>query len=402
MPKRLCSITMTPDEETIIAADKFGDVYSLPLHASIDHEVSVETKNPAQTFQPSATEFTVHTKGNLEALKQQREQKKVNPRKEGPSFEHKLLLGHVSLLTDVEIASVRQDSKQRLFLLTSDRDEHVRISRYPQAHIIHAYCMGFSDFVSKVCIVPGAPSYMVAGSGEPSLKVFDWQHGQLVSQVMLRDLLDDQIKDLLYKFEPDRSPEKLAVSGIWPFGPETSVVTEQGNGVEGFLVAMEGVPLLLNFHVDGSGQLQHRQTITLDGNVLDVSLISHSPTVTALVSLDNVHNPGSMVREKEGGTDRRMITAIEFDRNDLLWHAQRGTFEIKSQDIEEQGDFPAAHLAQAAGSSRARGEYSSLGDFLYGLENLRKKRGVQAEDDIDVVEPAIGGKEDIEGLAQQG
>jgi tRNA (guanine-N(7)-)-methyltransferase subunit TRM82 len=388
---------MTPEGETIIAADKFGDVYSLPLHMSTDHEASVEPKNEATRFQPSATEFTVHTKGNLEALKQQREQKKVNPRKQGPTFEHKLLLGHVSLLTDVAIARIQQDSKQRLFLLSSDRDEHVRISRYPQAHIIHTYCLGFSDFVSKICIVPGAPSHMVAGSGEPSLKVFDWQQGQLVSQVMLRELLDDPIKDLFSNLEPDRSSEKLAVSGIWPFGHETSMVTKKGKPVDGFLVAMEGLPLLLSFHFDDSGHLQHQQTVTLDGNVLDVSLVSNltSPRVTAFVSLDNIHNPGSMIKEKEKGIDRQMITTIEFDDKDRLWHEKQDTFEIRNQDVEEQGGFPAAPLAQASGSSRARGEYSSLGDFLYGLENLRKKRGIiQAEEDADVNESAMGGNEE--------
>src|SRR5665213_2485883 len=108
MPKRLCAITLTPDQRTIVAGDKFGDVYSLPLFPSgeaLPKPAAIQPTVPAE-FKPSATELTVHTRGNLEALRQQREQKHLKQKKEGPTFEHKLLLGHVSLLTDVAIAEV--------------------------------------------------------------------------------------------------------------------------------------------------------------------------------------------------------------------------------------------------------------------------------------------------------
>ena len=144
MPKRLCSIALSPDEQTIIAADKFGDVYSLPLTATDDFVApNSNLPNTNGSLKPAASERTVHTKGNLEALRQQQKQKNENDRKEGPQFEYKLLLGHVSLLTDVAIATDQASSKQHQYIITSDRDEHVRVSRYPQAHIIHTYCLGF-------------------------------------------------------------------------------------------------------------------------------------------------------------------------------------------------------------------------------------------------------------------
>lgn len=379
MPKRLCSITLTPDERTIIAADKFGDVYSLPLHVRTDYVAKSDGKLEQTGFQPSATQLTVHTKGNLEALKQQLEQKKANPRKEGPKFEHKLMLGHVSLLTDVAIATTHAEPRDRLFLLTSDRDEHVRVSRYPQAHVIHSYCLGFSEFVSKICVVPWAQRYVIAGSGEPSLKIFDWQLGQLMSQVMINDLLNKGASTSSYPIGSDRALEKLAVSGIWPFSSMDTNVMAETKRVEGILVALEGLPLLLSFWFQDSGHLHHHQSITLSGNVLDVS-VTVDRRMIAIVSLDNIHRPGSMVKEREETANSQMVTVIELDQSTSSWNEQREVLEIRSGGIEKTGHFPCAPQARPLGSSRARGEYSSLGDFLYGLENLRKKRDAQAEE----------------------
>src|ERR1700742_3377191 len=120
MPKRVCAIVLTPDEKNILVGDKFGDVYLLPLHPTEGWTPPASKEDRQQRpFTPSATELTVHTKGNLEALKQQRQQKPSQPKKEGPLFEHKLLLGHVSLLTDVAITEIPAGLKTRQYILTA-------------------------------------------------------------------------------------------------------------------------------------------------------------------------------------------------------------------------------------------------------------------------------------------
>ena len=382
MPKRLCSIALTPDEQTVIAADKFGDVYSLPLCPSDDYVVSkpaLDTPNGA--FQPSATELTVHTKGNLEALRQQQEQKKRTARKEGPDFEHKLLLGHVSLLTDVVVASAEVSGKLRRFILTADRDEHVRVSRYPQTHVIHGYCLGFRDFVSRMCIIPWSPRYLIVGSGEPSLKVFDWQRGMLVAQATS----DDQLQEVLKSSVPDdgdeRSISKLTVSGIWPVAIDKSQHQPSlGYQSGGFLlVALEGLPHLFSFFLTQEGSMEYRQKISLGGNVLDV-VVNMEKQTSAIVSLDNVHVRGSMLRQATETTKSDFIITLVLDAKTLQWSRSDTGFQLKSNDVESLQEAPIETPDQTARSSRARGEYSALGDFLYGLENLRKKRGQYAED----------------------
>lgn len=218
MPKRMCAIVLTPDEQLILVGDKFGDVYSLPLHPSKDWAPrKAQANGSSENFVPSATELTVHTKGNLEALKQQREQKSRKARKELPDFEYKLLLGHVSLLTDVVIAQLQDELKTKQYILTSDRDEHIRVSRgVSQAHIIENYCMGHQEFVSKLCIAPWESSQLIAGSGEPSLRVYDWQSGQLLDQELFQGPVLQDITNVLDREDGIRSADRLAVSGIWP------------------------------------------------------------------------------------------------------------------------------------------------------------------------------------------
>src|SRR5271156_1161878 len=191
MPKRVCAIVLTPDQSMLLVGDKFGDVYSLPLLVStavLAPTAAPTTETPTPKFQTSASELTVHTKGNREALRQQREQKASPKKKEGPTFEHKLLLGHVSLLTDLVITEVKVEGKKRPYILTADRDEHIRVSRGPsQAYIIENYCLGHKEFVSKLCIFPWDTNFLVAGSGETSLKVFHWRTGRLVDETSFQD-----------------------------------------------------------------------------------------------------------------------------------------------------------------------------------------------------------------------
>ncbi|CAD6564471.1 MAG: Uroporphyrinogen decarboxylase in heme biosynthesis [Alectoria sarmentosa] len=203
MPKRPCAIALTPDDSTILCADKFGDVYSLPLAGQAYKPEAVngidangtnsssDQKQKQKPFAPSATSLTVHTKRNRDALRQQ--QKKNNPRaeKKALSFDHKLLLGHVSLLTDVACVTLASPShKPRNYILTSDRDEHIRISRgVPQAHIIEGYCLGHTEFITRLCVPPVYPHLLISGGGDDYLILWDLLAGQVLQQLDMKSLV---------------------------------------------------------------------------------------------------------------------------------------------------------------------------------------------------------------------
>lgn len=113
-----------------------------------------------------------------------RASKEAKPR-ESMDFEHELLLGHVSMLTDIATVSfktndtdsfgARQNSR-RSYILTGDRDEHIRVSRgRPQAWIIENYCFGHTQFVSKLCIPH--QDILISGGGDDYLVIWDWRKG---------------------------------------------------------------------------------------------------------------------------------------------------------------------------------------------------------------------------------
>lgn len=397
MPKKSCAIALSHDEETILTADKFGDVYALPLHPTTAYQRKTTTPQPDVGFKPSASELTVHTKGNLEALKQQQLQKQKHTRKEGPDFEHKLLLGHVSLLSDLAIATGELDGQERPFLLTSDRDEHIRVSRgIPQTHVIHSFCLGHTEFVSKLFIVPWDRRVLVAGSGEPSLRVYDWQSGQEHIRYDILEHLRDDIESVL---SSERSTEKLAISGLWSVSCANAQSENSSN--HALIVALEALPLLFTFQISNFG-LRHLQTLKLDSNILDLVHLRKQNVV--VISVDTAHSPGSYKdyrAEPLPATEAFRFFGVR--RGEVL----SNTLPIEGVCLEPSSDatlalepMPTDSLSdnRTVNETEARANYektySILGELIYGLENLRKRRGKAAEDEDDA---ADGGEGELEG-----
>lgn len=218
MPKRLCAVAFTKDEQTLICADKHGDVYALPL---IPGEF-IKSRLDEARKSLAATELTVHSGKNLKTLEQQKQARlenkkqpaKSNEEKNVLNFEHYNVLGHVSVLTD--LISVLLGG--RSYILTADRDEHIRVSRgHPQAHVIEQFCLGHKSFVSKICVPAWAPELLVSGAGDGELILWDWIQGTIHQRISLGEVENG-----------------ATVRGIW----DLSV-----GGLEFILVGLEGYDL---------------------------------------------------------------------------------------------------------------------------------------------------------------
>ncbi|ROV99967.1 hypothetical protein VMCG_06237 [Cytospora schulzeri] len=310
MPKRPCSLVLTPDDQTILSADKFGDVYSLPLIPTDKPKDSspapaaaaaaaVPSPSPApasaaaspspgpekpvttSTYKPQANELTVHTGRNRQALIDQKIssqnrhlQRGGTQKTEAPTFEHTLLLGHVSLLTAVCLG--RDSSHGRPYILTADRDEHIRVSRGArgQAHVIETYCLGHEDFVNRLCIpdVEGEDGFgelLVSGGGDADLFVWRWLEGSLLARASLLEVVQGVV--------PDAS--KVAVSGLWYWAGRPVEGEEKGVTI---LVISERVPAIFMFTLKAAGSLEFSRTISLPGNPLELEVVDGDRLLVAV------------------------------------------------------------------------------------------------------------------------
>ncbi|KAF5336721.1 hypothetical protein D9758_015084 [Tetrapyrgos nigripes] len=255
LPKRPTSTVFTDDGQTIVVADKFGDVFSYPLHP--EPTPSKETQpeatsernpqaDPEHTRQPEPSKSTSgsvaepsNTTTDLnpdptssqpsqsqnskdpnpepepepEPKKAKRRRKPKGPKKpENPPVPRDslvshaatsgtLILGHTSLLIACLLA---KDEKGLNYIVTSDRDEHIRVSWYPQGYVIESYCLGSTQFISALHIPSFQPSVLISGGGDKSLMVWDWLSGKLHCEIVIWDKVE---KFVAVKVKPYKRKE---------------------------------------------------------------------------------------------------------------------------------------------------------------------------------------------------
>ncbi|XP_071511666.1 tRNA (guanine-N(7)-)-methyltransferase non-catalytic subunit WDR4-like [Diadema antillarum] len=79
-----------------------------------------------------------------------------------------LILGHVSMLLDVVVSPDNQ------FIITAERDEKIRVSCLPNAYSIHTFCLGHTEFVNRLVILPSF-DLLVSAAGDSSLRLWDYR-----------------------------------------------------------------------------------------------------------------------------------------------------------------------------------------------------------------------------------
>nr|XP_033796350.1 tRNA (guanine-N(7)-)-methyltransferase non-catalytic subunit WDR4 isoform X2 [Geotrypetes seraphini] len=196
LARRCSSLKITNSEDRILVADKSGDVYSFSI-------------------------VEVQKNGELE-------------------------LGHLSMLLDV---AVSPDDK---YIITSDRDEKIRVSLLGAPHNIISFCLGHREFVSRILVLPTAGNLLLSSSGDSTLRLWKYEEGR---EVQCCDLTgcSPSTGDILEK--------KLAVSRIISCSPRNFVA-----------VLCDSLPVIYMFRFDvTSEQLIHTQTISLEHRGLDIA-----------------------------------------------------------------------------------------------------------------------------------
>ncbi|KAF7559784.1 hypothetical protein G7046_g4373 [Stylonectria norvegica] len=347
MPKRPSSVVIAPDSQ-IICADKFGDVYSLPFIAT-EPSTPTAAASPAPApatsklaSQPAANNLTVHSKRNLRALTNQQRQMELakgvqdSRKREEPSFDLSLLLGHVSMLTSLLLG----ESDGRRYILTSDRDEHIRVSRYiPQAYVIETYCFGHDEFISSMTIPSSRGDVLISGGGDQELFVWDWKSGKLLSKTNLLSLAQEIAPDLT----------KIAVSGL-----QTLLYpTDSGNLI--YVVAIcEDIQAIFSWQLTEANTLNHPSVIQLPGKPLSIAIISTKDSPPKIINAIDASDP----------TKAKSLSIFSLTMNN-------GKLAVESTALVADDDLEAEEMEVPE---------SEIRSLLYTVENLRKQHTERGED----------------------
>lgn len=132
LPKKPTQIRLTKDDQTILVSDKFGDVFrSEPSHPyGYVSFGSLILSVPSYPLTPDPSVVPDPDQGKRGALTSH----------ENPS-NGTLILGHTSLLSSFVLTN---DEK---YIISADRDEHIRVSWFPQGYVIERYCLGHKKCV---------------------------------------------------------------------------------------------------------------------------------------------------------------------------------------------------------------------------------------------------------------
>ncbi|KAJ1955039.1 tRNA (guanine-N(7)-)-methyltransferase non-catalytic subunit trm82 [Linderina pennispora] len=234
-PKRANAVVFDPSGANVLAADKFGDVVRL-------------TATPAT---------------------------------DGDSEKPVVLLGHVSILCDIEFTH-----GDRPYVLTCDRDEKLRVSRYPNSYNIQSFCLGHTAFVTSVAAAKFAVNNAVTGSGDGTVRLWDVESGELLQTVVLGDILAQ------YR-ESEQDQEKADRFGV--------LRVRSIEETKEFAVLVEDIPAVIVFPF-ANGALGAPQVIDIARAPTDLTVASDRLVVSYVPAAEGVQDAAlvSVLKNADG------------------------------------------------------------------------------------------------------
>ncbi|XP_058467965.1 tRNA (guanine-N(7)-)-methyltransferase non-catalytic subunit wuho [Malaya genurostris] len=91
------------------------------------------------------------------------------------------ILGHMS-----QVLAILVNSDDSL-IVTSERDEKIRVTKYPQCHTIQTFCLGHTEFVSDLKFLDTQNDTMLLSlSGDETLRIWEYRTGKELLQKQLK------------------------------------------------------------------------------------------------------------------------------------------------------------------------------------------------------------------------
>uniref|UniRef100_A0A1I7ZSX9 tRNA (guanine-N(7)-)-methyltransferase non-catalytic subunit n=1 Tax=Steinernema glaseri TaxID=37863 RepID=A0A1I7ZSX9_9BILA len=163
LPKAPTAVTFDNDEKHVIVSDRAGNV---------------------NRFELEKKEYAEGTK--WQDINGEEQDMPLDP-----------LLGHISIILDMCLSP---DGK---FLLTGDRDEKLRIARYPQSYSISHFCLGHSSYVKSIQVLD---NLVFTSGGDSTIRVWDLLSGETVA-------VSDRLDELAVRFiRAFRAPQENTIT----------------------------------------------------------------------------------------------------------------------------------------------------------------------------------------------
>lgn len=156
--KKIICTALNKDDDTLLVSDKCGDVFTYSL------------------FDDSKNKLTAAGAGSNKATKQDERESDEN-----------LSFGHYSSILDLKFTQCQN------YLFSADRDEKIRVSKFPNSFDIEIFCLGHKKYITQVLILSNKPEILVSGSGDGTIKVWNWKEGKCIQTLDLNDKMTDAI-----------------------------------------------------------------------------------------------------------------------------------------------------------------------------------------------------------------
>jgi tRNA (guanine-N(7)-)-methyltransferase subunit TRM82 len=179
MPKRLASLSFSSDGTAFIVGDRVGDVYCFAIQKPLQDSLSPT---------PPAVIKTVVSED-------------ATP-----------ILGHFSTITDV---AVRQG-----LIASSDRDNRVRVSKFPKTCDIQSFCLGHTAFVTRLAWIDD--KRLVSGGGDGFLRLWQADTGVELAALHLGNCIENHVDRAV------GSPDVVIALSVNPENPDMLVAILYG------------------------------------------------------------------------------------------------------------------------------------------------------------------------------
>ncbi|CAN2387816.1 tRNA (guanine-N(7)-)-methyltransferase non-catalytic subunit WDR4 [Pristimantis euphronides] len=257
--RRCTALVFSPCESRILVADKSGDVFSFSVKAAQEE-------------------------GRME-------------------------LGHLSMLLDLVMTPDGQH------IITCDRDEKIRVSLWKAPHVISAFCLGHTEFVSQLALPSGREKLLLSGSGDGTLRLWRYETGQ--------ELQSCKISSIQRPEDPKGDAQEIkrfAVSRICcsPSGEQVAVLCDS-------------VPGIYLFSVTTGPSLAQPQYVSLPHVPVDVDF---EDMVSLWVLSNTKENPIELLQYREetwqlAPLDDRMKELSEAIRKN--WEQMEGSVTLENR-----------------------------------------------------------------------